>query len=54
MKKKLLAALLAAALLISGCGRAGEAGAPGREDAAENVQTLPGLCAPGDSLSGRA
>ena len=50
MKKKLLAALLAAALLISGCGRSGDDGAPGREDVAENVQTAAGA-GEGEELS---
>lgn len=42
MKKKLLAALLAAALLISGCSRAREDGDAARDDVAENVQTTAG------------
>ena len=50
MKKKLLAALLATALLISGCGRSGDDGAPGREDVAENVQTAAGA-GEGEELS---
>ncbi len=50
MRKKLTAALLVAALLISGCGRSGDDGAPGREDVAENVQTAAGA-GEGEELS---